>query len=86
MNTKTHLQWIDELPEDIIQVNEFKNHKFENLYYSPSTNEFYQAPKIKYRILSKDEKHFKCRTNKSSSTKISIKKLLDSLKLTDNTV
>ena len=85
MSTTTrpsHLQWIDDLPEDVVPINEFKNHKFENLYYSPSTNEFYQAPKLKYRILSKDEKYLKCRTNKSSSSKISIKKLLD--KLTNN--
>ena len=75
MNTKTHLQWIDQLPEDIIQVNEFKNHKFENLYYSPSTDEFYQSPKMKFRILYKDDKIVRCRSEKSSSTRINLEKI-----------
>ena len=57
MSSTSHLQWIDNLPEDVVPINEFKNHKFDNLYYSPSTNEFYQAPKLKYRILSKIIKH-----------------------------
>ena len=26
------MQWIDDLPEDVVPINEFKNHKFDNLY------------------------------------------------------
>ena len=83
-NTRSHLQWTDQLSGDIAKIEEFKDHKFENLYYSPSTNEFYQAPKIKYRILYKDDKHFRCRTNKSTSTKISLKKIKEKINLTNN--
>ena len=65
---------MDQLPGDIVKIEEVKDHIFEDIYYSPSTNEFYQAPKIKYRKLYKDDKHFRCRTDKSTSTKISLKK------------
>ena len=47
---KSHLKWVEKLPDDVIEVKEFKDHKFDNLYYSPSTNEFYQSPKQKFRI------------------------------------
>ena len=76
---KSHLRWVEQLPEDIIKIDEYRDHKFENLYYSPSTDEFYQAPKIKYRILAKDDKCFRCRSDKASVCRISLKKIMPSL-------
>ena len=76
---KSHLRWVEQLPEDIIKIDEYRDHKFENLYYSPSTGEFYQAPKIKYRILAKDDKCFRCRSDKASVCRISLKKIMPTL-------
>ena len=76
---KSHLQWVEQLPEDVKKIHEYRSHKFENLYYSPSTGEFYQAPKIKYRILTKDDKCFRCRSDKASVCRISLKKIMPTL-------
>ena len=72
---KSHLKWVENLPDDAIEIKEFKDHKFENLYYSPSTDEFYQSPKMKFRILYKDDKIVRCRSEKSSSTRINLEKI-----------
>ena len=72
---KSHLKWVEKLPDDAIEIKEFKDHKFENLYYSPSTDEFYQSPKQKFRILYKDDKIVRCRSEKSSSTRINLEKI-----------
>ena len=76
---KTHLKWVEKLPDDAIEVKEFKDHKFDNLYYSPSTNEFYQSPKQKFRILFKDDKIVRCRSEKSSSARINLEKFMKQL-------
>ena len=76
---KTHLKWVEKLPDDAIEVKEFKDHKFDNLYYSPSTNEFYQSPKQKFRILFKDDKIVRCRSEKSSSARINLEKFIKEL-------
>ena len=76
---KTHLKWVEKLPDDVIEVKEFKDHKFDNLYYSPSTNEFYQSPKQKFRILFKDDKIVRCRSEKSSSARINLDKFMKQL-------
>lgn len=61
------------------KIHEYRSHKFENLFYSPSTGEFYQAPKKKYRILAKDDKCFRCRSDKASVCRISLKKIMPTL-------
>ena len=76
---KTHLKWVEKLPDDAIEIKEFKDHKFDNLYYSPSTNEFYQSPKQKFRILFKDDKIVRCRSEKSSSARINLEKFMKQL-------
>lgn len=76
---KTHLKWVEKLPDDAIEIKEFKDHKFDNLYYSPSTNEFYQSPKQKFRILFKDDKIVRCRSEKSSSARINLEKFMKEL-------
>ena len=76
---KTHLKWVEKLPDDAIEVKEFKDHKFDNLYYSPSTNEFYQSPKQQFRILFKDDKIVRCRSEKSSSARINLEKFMKQL-------
>ena len=76
---KTHLKWVEKLPDDAIEIKEFKYHKFDNLYYSPSTNEFYQSPKQKFRILFKDDKIVRCRSEKSSSARINLEKFMKQL-------
>ena len=76
---KSHLKWVEKLPDDAIEVKEFKDHKFDNLYYSPSTNEFYQSPKQKFRILFKDDKIVRCRSEKSSSARINLEKFMKQL-------
>ena len=72
---KSHLKWVEKLPDDAIEIKEFKDHKFDNLYYSPSTDEFYQSPKQKFRILYKDDKIVRCRSEKSSSSRINLEKI-----------
>ena len=76
---KTHLKWVEKLHDDAIEIKEFKDHKFDNLYYSPSTNEFYQSPKQKFRILFKDDKIVRCRSEKSSSARINLEKFMKQL-------
>ena len=76
---KTHLKWVEKLSDDAIEIKEFKDHKFDNLYYSPSTNEFYQSPKQKFRILFKDDKIVRCRSEKSSSARINLEKFMKQL-------
>ena len=76
---KSHLKWVEKLPDDAIEIKEFKDHKFDNLYYSPSTNEFYQSPKQKFRILFKDDKIVRCRSEKSSSARINLDKFMKQL-------
>lgn len=76
---KSHLKWVEKLPDDAIEIKEFKDHKFDNLYYSPSTNEFYQSPKQKFRILFKDDKIVRCRSEKSSSARINLEKFMKQL-------
>lgn len=78
-SNSSHLQWIDKLPEDSIRIPSYRSHQFENLYYSPSLKEFYQAPKTKYRRLAVGKSNFKCRNDNGTSTRISLKKLMSQL-------
>ena len=73
---KTHLKWVEKLPDDVIEIKEFNNYNFDNFYYSPSTNEFYQSPKQKFRILYKDDKIVRCRSQKSSATRLNLDKFM----------
>ena len=45
------VDYVDELPEEAIQVEEYGNHKFDTLYYCD--NKFYQWNGVKYRIIKK---------------------------------
>ena len=73
--TGSHLKFVDKLPEDCIRIESYLEHTFENLYYSPSLNTFYQAPKIKYRQLDMDKTSFYCRADTNRTVRISIKKM-----------
>lgn len=44
-------EFIDELPEDSIEVNTYSHHSLEDYYFSPSLNQFYLWTGIEYRIL-----------------------------------
>ena len=39
---KSHLIHVESLPEDSIQITNYGNHEFSNLYYSPGNKKLYQ--------------------------------------------
>ena len=41
----------EETPDDLIQVNDYGKHKFEDYYYSPDNNEFYFDTGVNLRVL-----------------------------------
>lgn len=84
-STKSHLVFVDSLPEDVIQIKDYvykdTTYTFENLYYSPSLDLYYQAPKIKYRVITPGKTNISCRTDSLRTIKLSIKKLRKSMGL-----
>ena len=47
----TYFDYADFDDEDMIQVNEYNNHEFENYYYNPNKNKFYFDNGVNYREL-----------------------------------
>ena len=45
-------EYIDELPEDVIEIKFYKGIEFENYYYSPTNDKYYYDNGIKYRIMN----------------------------------
>ena len=79
----SHLEYVDSIPEDCIKVDSYRNHTFENLFYSPSANEFYQIPKVRYRRIASDKPTVRCWSDDRKSVKVSIKKLKRQLGITE---
>lgn len=71
----SHLSYIDKLPDDCIRIPSYLEHEFESLYYSPSNDTYYQAPKTKYRVITHGRTSFNCRSNEDKTIRVSIKKL-----------
>ena len=71
----SHLNYIDKLPDDCVRIPSYLDHEFESLYYSPSNDTYYQAPKTKYRIINHGKTSFNCRSNADKTIRVSIKKL-----------
>ena len=71
----SHLNYIDKLPDDCVRIPSYLEHEFESLYYSPSNDTYYQAPKTKYRIINHGKTSFNCRSNADKTIRVSIKKL-----------
>lgn len=71
----SHLNYIDKLPDDCVRIPSYLDHQFESLYYSPSNDTYYQAPKTKYRIINHGKTSFNCRSNADKTIRVSIKKL-----------
>jgi hypothetical protein len=44
-------EYVDNLPDEAIVVNEYGNHRFENLFYVPGAAEFYYFNGVQYRRL-----------------------------------
>ena len=72
---QSHLEYIETLPEDCIKIDKYLDHEFESLYYSPSNDIFYQAPKIKYRIVKPAKTSISCRSNQNKTVRVSVKKI-----------
>ena len=72
---QSHLTFVDALPEDSIRIPRYLEHQFESLYYSPSLDEYYQAPKTKYRLITHGKNSFNCRSDDNKTIRISIKNL-----------
>ena len=48
--------YVDSLPEDCIQIKNYNGSEYANLFFSPSTKKFYQAPAMRYRELQYNER------------------------------
>ena len=46
--------YVDSLPEDCVQIKTYNGKGYTNLFYSPSTKKFYQAPEMKFRELNEN--------------------------------
>lgn len=75
----SHLNYIDKLPDDCVRIPSYLEHQFESLYYSPSNDRYYQAPKTKYRIINHGKTSFNCRSDADKTIRVSIKKLTKSM-------
>lgn len=51
MSTRKN-EYVTELPEDCVQIKQFKGKRYNNFFYSPSENAFYQSPVLKYKKLA----------------------------------
>lgn len=81
---RSHFEFVEELPEDSVKIESYLEHKFQNLYYSPSTNEYYQLPRYKYRVIPKKKSYFLCRSDNDKTVKISLKKIQKMLDHSDS--
>ena len=86
---KSHLIHVESLPEDSIQITNYGNHEFSNLYYSPENKKLYQQYRKRIREIDTCnsehgiKKNIYVRTNKGKTLYISNKKLnkiIDNLK------
>lgn len=48
--------YVDSLPEDCVQIKTYNGTEYINLFFSPSTKKLYQAPEMKYRELTVNDK------------------------------
>ncbi len=83
-STRSHFEFVEELPENCIKITSYLEHKFQNLYYSPDTDEFYQLPRYKYRVIPKKKTYFLCRSDDDKTVKISLKKIQNILKSSES--
>ena len=78
---KSHLIHVESLPEDSIQITNYGNHEFNNLYYSPENKKLYQQYRKRIREIDTNnsesgvKKNIYVRTNKGKTLYISNKKL-----------
>lgn len=84
---KSHLIHVESLPDDSIQITNYGNHEFNNLYYSPSNKKLYQQYRKRIREIDTNndlqhgldkpavKKNIYVRTNKGKTLYISNKKL-----------
>ena len=78
---KSHLIHVESLPEDSIQITNYGNHEFSNLYYSPENKKLYQQYRKRIREIDTNtsesgvKKNIYVRTNKGKTLYVSNKKL-----------
>ena len=60
--------YVDSLPEDVIQIESYNGKEYANLFYSPSTKKFYQAPEMKFRELNEGSRGYVRPITKEGST------------------
>ena len=46
------VDYVDSIPDDCVRIKQYNGKKYENLFYSPSEDSFYQAPALRFRKLS----------------------------------
>ena len=80
---RSHFDFVEELPDDAIKIDSYLSYDFQNLYYSPSNDEFYQLPRYKYRIIPKKKTYFLCRSDADKTVRVSIKKVLKQIGVGD---
>ena len=78
---KSNLIHVESLPEDSIQITNYGNHEFSNLYYSPGNKKLYQQYRKRIREIDTNtsesgvKKNIYVRTNKGKTLYVSNKKL-----------
>ena len=72
---RSHLTYVETLPDDCLRITKYLDHTFANLFYSPSNDTFYQSPKPKYRVLAQGKTSINCRSDADKTVRVSLKKL-----------
>lgn len=64
------IEAVSELPEDAIQIKQFKGKQYDELFYSPSEDKFYQG-QPKYKALNINvEGHIRVKTSDDKQVKV----------------
>ena len=82
-NRTNHLIYIETMPENVIKINEYGRHKFDNLFYNPENDELYQQYKNRIRLIAQSPKRkaLLVRSNQKETVYISLRKLKNILKV-----
>ena len=83
----THLKYITELPNDVIEVKKYGKYDFDNVFYSPSTQKLYQKYDKRIREISPSPKRnsLLIRSSSKKTVYISMKKLLNEINKNETT-
>ena len=71
--TTRHIDYVESLPDDCIQIKQYNGQKYSFLYYSPNTKSFYQAPALRFRKLNEVDGVVRPKSDSGVSTRISLR-------------